>query len=213
VRVALLDAIVAFQAPPLTEYLMTGQLPQRLGNQHPLICPSGVVRARDGLLTLTVFDHQWAMFCAGLGHPQWADDERFASSASRQRHRDALNELMAPVFLSRGKEEWLALLRTLDVLSAPINDYPGLLADPQVRHSGLIGRALGADGTSYPSIRNPVRMSAAEPRRDVAAPRLGEHTREILRGECGFTDAEVEDLLARGAAQAPEITQPAGEFQ
>lgn len=206
VHVSLLDSIVAFQAPPLSEYLMTGKLPERLGNDHPLIAPSGAMRTSDGAICFTVFDHQWPAFCEGLGLSELAVDARFASSGERQRHRDALRAVLEPVFAAATRTQWLARLRTMDVLCAPINDYRDLVADPQVRHNALFGRIDGTDG-GYPAIRNPVRLGSSGAVAPSAPPRLGEHTRDILERSCGIAPARIAELLARKvvlAAKEPE---------
>ncbi len=199
VEVSLLDSIVAFQAPPLTEYLMTSTLPKRLGNEHPLISPSGSVQTSDGAITLTVFDHQWVDFCGSLGVSHIAKDARFASSAERQRHRDELRKELGPIFLTATREDWIVRLRAMDVLCAPINDYAQLLDDPQVRHNGLVSR-IGTTQASYPSIRNPIRGFGETVQR--APPLVGEHTREVLHERCSVADERIEELIARGAAFA-----------
>ena len=202
IGVSLLDSLVAFQAPPLTEYLLTGELPRRQGNEHPLIAPSGAVRTRDGHIVYTVLDHQWQRFCDGLGLAAVAADARFATSAARQKNRADLAETLSPAFLARSSAEWLVHLRALDILCSPINDYAALREDAQVRHNGLIGSAGGV-----PSIRNPVRLGgeAAHPPHiphipHRAPPACGEHTRDILAAELRMTSADIERLVALGAA-------------
>ncbi len=196
VSVALLDSIVAFQGPPLTEYLLTGQQPRRLGNEHPLIAPSGAVRTSDAALSFTVLDHQWARFCAGIGLPGLVNDPRFAGSASRQRHRDALSTELAAVFRTRSAADWVVALREMDVLCAPINEYPALVADPQVVHNDLIGSTQDAAGHAIPMLRNPVRMEG-EAVPCAPPPRLGEHSLSILKHELGVPDRTVDDLVTR----------------
>ncbi|HYE70323.1 MAG TPA: CoA transferase [Aquabacterium sp.] len=197
VGVSLLDSLVAFQAPPLTEFLMTGKLPQRLGNDHPLIAPSGAVETADGAICFTVFDHQWKGFCEALGLGGLSTDPRFSASGDRQRNRDALKAELAATFASATRAEWLGKLRAIDVLCAPINDYQDVVDDPQVRHNGLVQALKSADGRTYPSIRNPVRMGPAAPQ--LAPPRLGEHTREILQTLCRLEPEQVDQLASRGA--------------
>ena len=203
VQVSLLDSIVAFQAPPLTEYLMAGALPQRLGNDHPLIAPSGAFATADGAITFTVFDHQWRAFCGALGLEHVALDARFAASADRQRNRDALRALLEPVFAAATRDAWITRLRAMDVLCAPINDYSQLVADPQVRHNGLFGETVARDAR-YPSIRNPIRVSggAATP---SAPPRLGQHTRAVLAARCGLSEAAIDQLISRGVVHAAPL--------
>lgn len=192
VGVSLLDSLVAFQAPPLTEYLLTGVLPRRHGNAHPLIAPSGAVRTSDGHIVFTVLDHQWPHFCEGLGLPDLAADPRFASSAARQQNRGALDTALAPLFLSKTCAAWLVRLRELDILCSPINDYASLRNDAQVRNNGLLGMAGGV-----PVIRNPVRVGGEASHR--APPARGEHSRDVLGGDLKLQAAEVERLVALGA--------------
>jgi crotonobetainyl-CoA:carnitine CoA-transferase CaiB-like acyl-CoA transferase len=207
VSVSLLDSLVAFQAPPLTEYLLTGKPPQRLGNEHPLIAPSGSVRTRDGQINFTVFDHQWRAFCEGLGLASLASDPRFSGTGERQKNRDALNDLLAAVFATRTSAEWIQKLRALDVLCAPINDYPALVSDPQVRHNALIRSTTDATGRAIPLIRNPVAVDDHPPRL-APPPRLGEHTASVLHGELGMDDATVSRLFATGAAHSAAVPEP-----
>jgi crotonobetainyl-CoA:carnitine CoA-transferase CaiB-like acyl-CoA transferase len=199
VRVSLLDSIVAFQGPPLTEFLLTGKTPRRLGNEHPLIAPSGAVRTKDGQINYTVFDHQWPGFCAKLGLGRLASDARFADTGLRQQNRDALNRELATVFATRSSGEWIEALRRMDVLCAPINDYPALVADSQVRHNAIVGSVQDAGQRAIPMLRNPVRLDSQQPRL-TAPPRLGEHTCEILRSELAFDDARVAQFISAGIA-------------
>ena len=196
VQVSLLDSIVAFQAPPLTEFLMTGKLPKRMGNDHPLISPSGSLKTSDGAISFTVFDHQWTGFCAGLGLAELEGDPRFNSPSGRQLNRDELSERLATVFALHSRDWWIDKLRKMDVLCAPINDYNDLIKDIQVCHNQLIGQSRQGDRT-YPSLSSPIRLPGnATP--NQTPPRLGEHTREILSTSCGCSTQVIDELLARG---------------
>lgn len=198
VRVSLLDSIVAFQAPPLTEYLLTGKAPRRLGNEHPLIAPSGAARTADGQINYTVFDHQWRAFCANLGLERLADDPRFAGTGGRQSNRDALNAELQAVFATRTSREWIEKLRAIDVLCAPIHEYPALVQDAQVKHNEVLG-TVAAGERDLPMIRNPVRVGE-DPAHLAAPPRLGEHTREVLASELDYSLERIEALLAARVA-------------
>ena len=196
VSVSLLDSIVAFQAGPLTEYLITGKVPQRLGNDHPMTTPSGVFKTADGAISFTVMDHMWTAFCEGIGVARLANDPLFATTGIRQQNRDALRLELAPVFLTRKSAEWIATLRKMDILCSPINDYPALVEDRQVLHNGIIQSTPAAGTGGIPMLRNPVRIES-EPMRFAAPPRIGEHTREILTEELGYSPAQVEDAVSK----------------
>lgn len=208
VTTSLLDSIVAFQAPTLTEFLTGGVPPTRAGNDHPLIAPSGVVETVDGAIVITVLQHQWSRFCAVLGLEHLAGDPRFASNQDRLENRDDLKLTMAPVFLGGTRDAWIERLRANDILCAPINDYPALLADPQVRENALIRRGESAE--AVPMVRNPVRVSGLEVGYQPA-PLLGGDSAAILRDRLGCSDAELAALEAEGvivaahAADAPAV--------
>lgn len=209
VSVSLLDSIVAFQAGPLTEYLLTGIKPERVGNEHPLIAPSGSVYTSDGVITFTVLAHQWERFCNGIDRPNLAVDPRFADSVTRQRNRGALRDELAPVFRARTTAQWIRKLREIDILCAPINEYPDLVKDHQVLHNELIGSVPDSDGKPIPMLKNPIRLEGVAPHY-TAPPRIGEHTREILAAELGYDEKAIEGALARGIVLcAPATTIPA----
>jgi crotonobetainyl-CoA:carnitine CoA-transferase CaiB-like acyl-CoA transferase len=198
ISVSLLDSIVAFQAPTLSEYLLTGQKPTRMGNDHPLIAPSGTVQTLDGAITFTVFDHQWARFCTDIGSPDLAVDSRFCTPIGRQRNRDSLSHALAPAFAAKSRVEWIATLRAMDILCAPVNEYPDLQRDPQVLHNELLGSIADSRGAQKPNIANPIRMSSGT-RLPTAAPQLGEHTRAVLTEFCRCSVNQLDAMQARGA--------------
>lgn len=97
---------------------------------------------------------------------------QLAGTGGRQTNRDALNRELEAVFATRSSAEWIEVLRVIDVLCAPINDYPALVDDPQVRHNALIASAVNSQGRAIPLIRNPISIDDSTPRL-IAPPRLG----------------------------------------
>jgi len=203
VNVSLLQSMIAFQTPTFTDYLMTGEIPRRNGNDHPMIAPSGAFRTKDGWVYFTVIEHMWQRFCAGVGLPQLPDDPRFADNALRMRNREALNALIAPTMEQRSTDECLALLRTVDVPSSRINDYAGVLADPQVRHCGVFSEADHPLLGKLPVVKGGVVLEGEEtPYRHP--PVNGEHTRSVLREVLAYPPERIEDLLRRGVVRVPD---------
>ena len=200
VDVSLLDAIMAFQAPPLTEYLMHGQLPERNGNVNSYVAPSGVFRTKDAYIMLTVLDQQWSKGCKVLELEALEHDPRFATNAARLQHRDELLGIVRDKLAQRTTAEWLTAMRAADILCAPINDYESLVADPQVAVNRLLDTLQHPLFGPLPLIRNPVRYSGMEPGYRPP-PMLGEHTRQVLTEAAGLSPAEVDALLAADIAR------------
>jgi crotonobetainyl-CoA:carnitine CoA-transferase CaiB-like acyl-CoA transferase len=202
-QVSLLDAIMAFQAPPIVESVLSGKLPPRTGTEHPLIAPSGMLETDDLPVVFTVLDHQWPRFCAAIGLEALPADPRFATNELRLRNRDALNAILRPLFQKSTSATLLQKLAKADVLAAPVNDYHRLRNDPQVVHNGTIeyhGRV--------PFLKNPITVEGGTA--FSMPPRLGEHTQQILSDELGIDAARALELQALGVVSgvaAPESVE------
>jgi crotonobetainyl-CoA:carnitine CoA-transferase CaiB-like acyl-CoA transferase len=196
VTTSLLRSMIAFQAPMITEYLMTGVLPGRHGNQHPLISPSGAFETADGYVTMTVLAHQWPRFCRQMGLDRLAEHALFATSNLRQENRHELRSLLAPIFLKHTTQVWVDRLRADDILCAPIHDYALLTQDAQVVHECLIQQNIQS---GLPNVGSPVDMEPSLPRENVLQqrhpPQLGEHTAEVLKDVLGWEDRDVQHFL------------------
>jgi crotonobetainyl-CoA:carnitine CoA-transferase CaiB-like acyl-CoA transferase len=199
VEIALLDSLIAFQAPAFAEFLATGVAPPRTGNDHPLLAPSGLFKTADSPVVFSVLDHQWPAFCTFFGMPELSEDARFATNPDRLANREALMQILRPLFASESSQEVLRRLRSCDVPCAPVNDYAGVAADSQVRLNGLLDRVRHPQLGAVPFVRNPIRSRAMEPERGHI-PLLGQHTDEILR-EAGYSNERLSALRAAKAIQ------------
>lgn len=205
VSTSLLDSIVAFQTTILSEYMLTGALPVRRGNRHPLVAAASVFQVADGHVAFSVLDHHWRKFCEAMGLHGMAEDARFATSSARQENRAELLTRLQDAVRGRPSADLMAVLGSAGILCAPVQDYRALLTDPQVRHNGLIGQLPAGVSGAFPVVRSPMTVSD-EARAPTPAPALGEHTIEILTRDLGLPADHVEELLRenvvlnRGAA-------------
>ena len=198
IDLALLDTQVAMLANLGSNYLASGQVPQRMGNGHPNIVPYQVFEAADGHLVLAVGnDSQFARFCAVAGCEALAEDVRFASNAARVRNREALVPLLAGRFLLRGRQEWLALLEAAGIPCGPVNDIADVFADPQVRARGMTVTVPHPHADALRLVASPLKFSATPVQYRHAPPLLGQQTDELLL-ELGVEADEIARLRARG---------------
>lgn len=121
VDVSLINAAVALQSLQFTSYSMTGKLPTRSGNQNPMISPAGAFRTKDDkYMTIAVLgEPSWKKFCQAIERPELAAEEKFKDKTLRIEHRDVLNEIIIPIFLSKTRDEWIRIFQKADVLCAP----------------------------------------------------------------------------------------------
>ncbi|MDH0381404.1 CaiB/BaiF CoA transferase family protein [Comamonas aquatica] len=198
IDMALLDVGMAVLANQAAGFLATGQAPGRAGNIHPSLAPYQDFPSRDGNVLLAIGnDGQFARFCEACGHPDWAQDARFATNTARVQHRAELLERLLPVMRTRTTAEWIALLEDKAVPCGPINTVAQAFDDPQVRHRG-IARTLGDGIAQVATVANPMRLSATPVSYRRAPPSLGQHTQEVLH-ELGLSEERIRALHAARA--------------
>lgn len=198
IDMALLDTQVAMLANLGANYLCTGVTPTRMGNAHQNIVPYQVFEAADGHLILAVGnDQQFSKFCQIAGHPEWAEDARFASNAERVRHRELLVPLLAGAIKTRPRDAWLAALEAAHVPCGAINNLAQTFADPQVQAREMCATVPHPFNPELRLVASPIKLSATPVSYRRAPPTLGQHSQELLQ-EAGLSEAEIASLLQAG---------------
>ena len=184
IDMALFDTQVGVLANQALFYLVSGKVPQRLGNAHATVVPYQVFPASDGHLIIAVGnDGQFRKFCEMLGVPELGNDPRYRGNGDRVVNRATLIPQLCALTVKHTRAHLLEKLESLGVPAGPINDLGEVFADPQLAARGMkIDRACAAaKGGTIPGVRTPIVIDgkpAAAPR---PSPLLGEHTDEILR--------------------------------
>jgi crotonobetainyl-CoA:carnitine CoA-transferase CaiB-like acyl-CoA transferase len=158
---------------------------------------------RDGMLCVLIYnDKHWRSFFAAIGETGGlALDPRFATHSARATHIDAVYAEVARLMRGRTTAEWRTLLDAADVPNMPMNSPADLLQNPQLRATGFVRDTVHPSEGPLHMLAPPTRWSATPPAREQApAPRLGQHTRELL-AQAGYSAPEIAHLLAGGACQ------------
>lgn len=164
---------------------------------HQTIVPAQNFPTRDGWIVIFCNkDKFWRDLVATLGAPELAEDARFRTFADRFAHKDALLPLLQARFATRTTEEWLDRLRGR-VPCAPVNDVRQALADPQVLARDMIVEVEHPEFGPLKEVRSPVRTEG-EIRHPARAPKLGEHTDQILREILSYSDGTITRLRQAG---------------
>ena len=164
---------------------------------HQTLVPAQNFPTRDGWIVIFCNKEKfWRDLVETLGAPELAEDPRFGSFADRFRHREALLPLLRERFATRTTTDWLDRLRGR-VPCAPVNDVRQALADPQVLARDMIVEVEHPQFGTLREVRSPVRTKGEirDPRR---APRLGEHTDDVLREVLGYGEGTIARLRAAG---------------
>jgi crotonobetainyl-CoA:carnitine CoA-transferase CaiB-like acyl-CoA transferase len=156
-------------------------------------------KTKDGYLCMMAYTQEhWRKFWPMVGKPELHSDPRFDSIASRARNIVALYELAGTCIAEKTTDEWLGLLRELEIPAARMSSLDDVMADPQLKASGFFKRATHPTEGEILYTDLPVRFGGGATVSGRLQPRLGEHSFEVLR-EAGFTENEIKALAASGA--------------
>lgn len=199
IDLALLDAQMALLANQGSNWLNGGGEPRRMGNQHPTIVPYQDFACADGDIIIALGnDRQFRDLVDILGLPEMADDGRFATSASRSDHREAMFAMINPAIARWTSDELLAALEAAKLPCGKINTIPQALEQPQTVARELVQEIAREDGTPIRFVGFPAKLSASPATYRLAPPRSGQDTRTVLSEVLGMTDGEVDALAAAG---------------
>lgn len=188
VDMALLDTMVAVLANQATNYLVSGEVPHRMGNAHPNIVPYQVFAVRDGHVIVAVGnDQQFRQFCTVIQRPELSVDPRYLTNADRVGNRQTLVEAIGIALQSFTRAELLPALEARGVPCGPINSVAEAFEEPQVNFRAMRVNLPAPDTPEQviPSVRTPIVFSDAELALQRPSPRLGQHTDEV-KNELGL---------------------------
>jgi crotonobetainyl-CoA:carnitine CoA-transferase CaiB-like acyl-CoA transferase len=198
VECSLLETAIGFSGWTSAAWLVDGKEPTRQGARHRQNAPYQRFATGDGYLMIGAATQDlWERCARALGRPEWIEDPRFRRNADRLQHREALEREMEGVLRTASTAHWVAALDALGVPSGPVSTYAQLFADPQVRHLGMVVQAEDPELGSVPHVRVPVRLSGSRIAVQAVAPRLGQHTAEVLEA-LGYTPEELDRLQRDG---------------
>jgi len=174
---------------------------------EPPIGPSGYkrmkarrpVRTKDGWLTMLPYSGaNWCAFFEAVGHPECIEEFAVRDPVARARNIDRIYDRMRDIAPGRTTAEWEELLLSIDVPHTGFARLSEVAEQPHLKAVGLFRRVEHPTEGTLLQARPPARFSASPAAVRRLAPRLGEHTREVLQ-EAGYNEAEIEGLAERKA--------------
>ena len=196
------EAAIPLIGHALMDYVMNNRERPRMGNRDPVAAPQGCYRCRgddDWLVISVANDDQWRRLAEAVGHPEWAEDERFADILSRHRHHDQLDALIEAWTREQDHIEAMHLLQRAGVTAAAVLNGKEVLLNPHLRERGAFDMVdvPGAGKRPVPRVLG-ARFNRFEAKARGPAPKLGEHNREVLQGLLDLSDEEVARLEEEG---------------
>jgi len=200
IDMALFDTQIAWLGNQAQAYLVSGEIPARLGNAHASVVPYQVFASADGHIVLAIGnDGQFKKFCAFAEAAGLATDPRFATNTARVRNRAALIPLLDAILAKKPSAHWIDGLEREGVPCSPINRLDQVFADPQVKARDMVVTMRHESSPApVPLLANPIKYSATPVEYRHAPPTLGQHTDEILRELLGLDAGEIARLRKAG---------------
>jgi len=184
-------ALLDFQA---ARFLMKGEVPPQVGNDHPTSMPTSAYKTKDGYMNIAATgESMWRRVCEGIGRADLLEREDFKGDQNRSKNRVALNAEINKALASKTTAEWIAILIEAEVPCGPIYAIDKMFDDPQVKH---LGAAVSVKSPKLGEIRivnQAVKLSRTPASIAVAPPEVGEHTDEVLK-ELGYDKAAIDAL-------------------
>ncbi|HYY60769.1 MAG TPA: CaiB/BaiF CoA-transferase family protein [Burkholderiales bacterium] len=194
---SMLDGQVALLTLAAARYFALGEVPPRLGTEHPGRVPSASFRCSDGRYAhITASDQHWAPLCEALGIAEWGAE--FPDNARRvERRADVMAKLTACI-AGITRAELIAKLDAAEVPVGPVNDVAEILNDPHVRARRLVGSFDYPDVGEFKALALPYKFLGWDNPEIGRPPLLGEHTERLL-AELGYSRERIAELRGKRA--------------
>lgn len=198
IDVSLFDSVLATLCYQAQGYLMTGEIPKRLGNRHSSLTPYETFRTKDSYVIVGAGnDSLWKRFVAIAECPE-LDVPEFAANADRVRRYDELHAVLEPVLASKTTDEWVALLDKAGIPVGRVRNVAEVFENPQIEHRNMRLSVEHGKLGAIPLTGNPIKLSEASEREHLPPPMLGEHTESVLKERLGVDEQTLRRLRESG---------------
>jgi crotonobetainyl-CoA:carnitine CoA-transferase CaiB-like acyl-CoA transferase len=188
-------ALLDFQA---ARYLMKGEVPPQVGNDHPTSMPTSAYRTADGYINVAASgEGMWQRLCEAIGRPELLEAPEFKGAQKRADNRMRLNAVLDETLATRKSADWIEILNSAGVPCGPIYTVDQVFADPQVQHLHAAAEVEHPQLGRFKVVSQAVKLSRTAARIAAPSPEVGQHTDEILR-ELEYSEGEIRAMRERG---------------
>jgi crotonobetainyl-CoA:carnitine CoA-transferase CaiB-like acyl-CoA transferase len=202
VDISMLDSLFSFLFDESLDVYVERGIPIRTGNRRLRLTPFNSYKAKDGYVVIcSAADSHWTALVKAMGREDLVEDARYKRLDHRMQNADEVDALVESWTMTKNKQEVVDILVQAGVATGPVATIPEVLADPQLKHRGMIvdlfhpelGKVQGAVAHDIP-----VKLSESKGSLDLPAPYLGAHNEEIYGKWLGYSPEEVRKLKEEG---------------
>jgi crotonobetainyl-CoA:carnitine CoA-transferase CaiB-like acyl-CoA transferase len=203
----MLDGMISTMSSNYMSFLGSNVIPEPMGTSFPTVVPYRVFQTGDRALAIAVGSEKlWSAFCSALERPNLEKHPDYETNAARIENRDALETLLAELFLERPVAEWIARLQSAGIPCSLVRNFLEVVEDPQCEIREMFPVIEHRTAGRHQVTGTPVKLSDTPGRPSSSAPLLGQHTREGLKELFELDDRQVDDLLARGVVFESQVS-------
>ena len=197
----MIDTAVAMTAFYGMAYLVSGANPGRFGNSPNGSPTVGIYHASDGPFYMACANDRLyrRLVTDVLERPDLVTDPEFAQRKNRSANKEKLRGIIAGVFAGDRRETWMAKMKKANIPVGYLRTVEEGFNAPEVRDRHRLSQISHPTAGKVPNIETPLTMSLTPVIDPVAAPLLGEHTKEVLRKTLGYDDRRIAELAEAGA--------------
>lgn len=199
VDVSMLDVQISLLNYMATMYLMSGIVPEGIGNGHFVHVPYNSYPTSDGhIIIACIGDPFFVRFVDCIGIDELRDPE-YRKQPVRFAVKAQIDALVSAKLRENTTAYWLKLLSEARIPCGPVNNFAQALSDPQVVARDMVAEVTMPDGERLRMPGNPVKLSAAKAKTFTAPPTLGAQTEAVLGAELGYSEQRLQELRSSGA--------------
>jgi CoA:oxalate CoA-transferase len=197
IDISMVDGLVYILENAVVRYSVDGEIPQPLGTAHPSITPFQGFATKDrGWIVVPIGnDLLWKKFCEAIGRGDLIAHRSYRNNELRTKNRSALISILEKEMRKKTKSRWLDLLEEAGLPNSPINTIADVIQDENIRYRQMIVDLQQPSVGALTVVGSPFRMSATPAAIRTAAPRIGEHSTQVLKELLGYSDGKIDRLL------------------
>jgi len=198
VQSSLLQAGISLLDFQAARYLMDGEVPPQVGNDHPTSMPTSAYKTKDGHINVAASgEGMWASLCKAIGREDMLADPDFKGGKKRAENRARLNSILNESLSRKTGAEWIEILNKAGIPCGPIYKVDEVFADPQVKHLGIAAEVEHPKLGRKKILANAALLSRTPAKVVAPTPEVGEHTEEVLK-ELNYNAAQIAKLREGG---------------
>lgn len=209
VDLSLLDCQAALMENAFVRYFATGEIPERVGNRHPVSAIHQVFPTQDGHMAVVASGgvEMWARFLEIIGRLDLLPIEKYQNKLLRAKHVKELEPIISAEMVKKPTVEWMKDFQEAGIPCGPVNTIPQAAADPQLNHRQMfVDLPCPQIPAGHMKVSNsPLKFSATPVKIEAGAPDFGENTAEILSSMLKMSKEEIDALEAKGVTKAVRI--------